>query len=581
MTAFLPQNDPHAKRRQKELTARQSDYQYCYDYVSPLALVEDVPFRDEFSIKWMAGLGERLLVVLENLAHVENIPEIREHHQKQHKLFQGLVKAVTFDIPGMLDVLQGAIEMRGGITRPDSYDDYAKLFHHIGLPPVHRDYRLDDVFAQMRLAGPNPTMIKQVAELDDRFPVTDEHFRTALPNDSLEAAGKEGRLFLTDYHELEALEASNYPIQKYMYAPLALFAVDKITRQLVPVAIQCSQLPASDNPIFTNQDGYNWLIAKTIVGMADGNIHEPVTHLAKTHLFMEPFCIATMRHLANLHPVALLLGPHFEGTLHINNMAHRFLIAPKGGVDRLCGGTIESIGKMIVSGVKDYSFNDAMLARDFHARGVDNPETLPNYPYRDDAKLYWDIIGDWVSDYLSIYYHSDADVQADTELTAWYREIISKEGGRISGFGQNNTIGTFEYLVDAVRMIIYTCSVQHAAVNFPQYDLMSYVSAMPLAVYKEAPKSKEGGTEEDFMETLPPLEQANLQMCLGYGLGSFHYTRLGHYKRGHFHDHRSNAPLKKFQKAIADAGETIAKRNDERRPYKFLLPDGIPQSINI
>ena len=581
MTAFLPQNDPNANRRQKELTARQKEYEYCYDYVSPLALVKDVPFRDEFSIRWMTGLGQRLLVVLENLTHVESIPELREKHQKQYKLFQGLAKAVTFNIPGMLDVLQGAIEMRGAFTRPESYDDYAKLFYKIGLPPIHRDYRLDEVFAELRLAGPNPIVIKQVAELDDRFPVTDDHFRTALPNDSLEAARKEGRLFLADYYELEALENSSYPIQKYVYAPLALFAVDKVSRKFVPVAIQCRQLPASDNPIFTNQDGYNWLIAKTIVGMADGNLHEPVTHLAKTHLFMEPFCIATMRHLAALHPVGLLLRPHFEGTLNINNLAHKFLIAPKGGVARLCGGTIESIGKMVVSGVKDYSFNEAMLVRDFKARGVDDPETLPNYPYRDDAILYWDIIRKWVSDYLSIYYQSDADVQADTELAAWYQEIVSNDGGRISGFGQNNTIGTFEYLVDAVRMIIYTSSVQHAAVNFPQYDLMSYVSSMPLAVYKEAPTSKAGGTEEDFLDMLPPLEQANLQMCLGYGLGSFHYTRLGNYDRGHFRDDRADAPLKQFKQAVDDAGETIAHRNEERRPYKFLLPDGIPQSINI
>jgi arachidonate 15-lipoxygenase len=581
MTAFLPQNDPHAKRRQKELTSRQSEYEYCYDYVSPLALVEHVPFRDEFSIKWMTELGQRLLVVLENLASVEHIPEIRAHHQKQHKLFQGMVKAVTFDVPGLLEVLQSAIEMRGGFTRPSSYNDYAKLFHNIGLPPVHRDYRQDQVFADLRLAGPNPTMIKKVSELDDRFPVTDEHFRTALPDDSLEAAGKEGRLFLTDYHQLEALENSTYPIQKYIYAPLALFAVDKVTRQFVPVAIQCKQVPASDNPIFTRNDGYNWLIAKTIVGMADGNFHEPVTHLAKTHLFMEPFCIATMRHLATKHPVGLLLRPHFEGMLHINGLAHEFLIAPTGGVARLCGGSIESISKLIVSGVQDYSFNEAMLAHDFKARGVEDAETLPNYPFRDDAMLYWDIIGTWVSDYLSIYYHSDADVQEDTELANWYQEIVSGDGGRISGFGRNNTISSFEYLVDAVRMIIYTCSVQHAAVNFPQYDLMSYVGSMPLAVYKEAPTSTAGGTEEDFLDTLPPLEQAHLQACLGYSLGTLHYTSLGHYGWGHFRDHRASAPLKKFRQAIADTGEIIARRNEKRRPYKFLLPDGIPQSINI
>lgn len=581
MTAFLPQNDPRSGRRQKELSARQTIYEYNYDYVSPLAIVDHVPFRDEFSIKWMIGLGERLLAVLDNLASVEEDPNIRHHHQKQHKMLSAMVKAVTFDIPGVLNVLQSAIEMRGGFTRPESFDDYSKLFHKIGLPPVHRDCCLDSNFAQMRLAGPNPTMLKQVSGLNDRFPVTNTDFQTALPNDSLEAAAREGRLFLADYHELEKLEQSNFPIQKHVYAPMALFAVDKNSRQLVPVAIQCKQITAPDNPIFTCNDGYNWLIAKTIVGMADGNIHEPVTHLARTHLFMEPFCIATERQLSTKHPLGLLLRPHFEGILHINNLAHEFLIAPKGGVDRLCAGTIESISKMVVSGVENYSFNDAMLAQDLKARGVDDQDVLPNYPYRDDALLYWSAIGKWVSKYLSIYYLSDADIQADIELNNWYREIVSDFGGRISGFGENGSIGSFSYLVDAIRMIIYTCSVQHAAVNFPQYDLMSYVGGMPLAVYKEAPTSKTGATEQDFLDTLPPLEQANLQLSLGYGLGSFHYTRLGHYPWGHFRDHRVSEPLREFQKDIAAAGETITARNKQRYPYKFLLPDGIPQSINI
>ena len=33
---------------------------------------------------------------------------------------------------------------------------------------------------------------------------------------------------------------------KYLYAPLALFTVDRRTRQLVPVAIQCGQVPGAD-----------------------------------------------------------------------------------------------------------------------------------------------------------------------------------------------------------------------------------------------------------------------------------------------------------------------------------------------
>src|SRR5262249_45686460 len=149
--------------------------------------------------------------------------------------------------------------------RLESLDDFADLFRAIGLPAIVRDYHDDSVFAEMRVAGPNPIMIRRVAELDDRFPVTEEHYLASRRNDTLEAAKQEGRLFLADYKILEEVENGRFPdAPKYIYAPLALFVVDKITGKLAPVAIQCQQKPGADNPIFTADDGPNWLIAKTI-----------------------------------------------------------------------------------------------------------------------------------------------------------------------------------------------------------------------------------------------------------------------------------------------------------------------------
>ena len=89
--------------------------------------------------------------------------------------------------------------------------------------------------------------------------------------------------------------------------------------------------------------------------------------------------------------------------------------------------------------------------------------------------------------------------------------LAEADGGRVIGFGENGKIGSLKYLIDAVTMIIYTGSVQHAAVNFPQYDLMSYIGSMPLGCYAPAPTSKTGATDQDFLDMLPPLELANLQ----------------------------------------------------------------------
>lgn len=110
---------------------------------------------------------------------------------------------------------------------------------------------------------------------------------------------------------------------------------------------------------------------------------------------------------------------------------------------------------------------------------------------------------------------------------------------------------------------------------------MSYVPNMPLAGYRPAPTSKSGATEADFIAMLPTLDMAELQMELGYLLGSVHYTELGKYPIDQFTDGRVMEPLHQFQRRLIEAGQTIPQRNQTRRPYETLPPTGIPQSINI
>jgi arachidonate 15-lipoxygenase len=589
MSAFLPRLDPDPASRTAALTAARKAYQFNYTYVSPLAIIERVPHEHEFAHAWLKVVGERVIVTLANRVELEGETHYGEFLRSKRSL---LDKVLSWGVETFLGVLRelvhDALKFLGRATahpavRPTDHASYANLFRSIGLPPVASVTPDDLAFAYMRLAGPNPVMLRRVAALDDRLPLTEAEYARIVPGDSLAAAGSEGRLFLADYEALSGVELGTYPhnLQKYVYAPLAVFVTDRATRQLRPVAIRCKQTPAPDNPIFTPEDGYNWLIAKTIVEIADGNFHEAVTHLGRTHLLIEPFVVCTYRQLAPNHPLFVLLVPHFAGTLAINDTSWRHLIANKGAVDQLFGGTIESSRQLAVSGVQTYLFNESMFPKSVASRGANNTETLPVYPYRDDARLYWDAIREWVVDYLSLYYPTDAEVHADPELKAWLAEIGAVDGGRISGFGPGMAAPTVAYLTDAVTMILFTCSVQHAAVNFPQYDVMSYVPAMPLSSYAPAPTSKTGATAADHLALFPPMDMAELQMELGYLLGTVHYTTLGQYPAGHFLDTRVADPLARFQARLAEAGRTIDQRNTTRVPYTMLTPAGIPQSINI
>lgn len=472
-----------------------------------------------------------------------------------------------------------------------SLDNYTAQFSLLQPPAVASNYETDLIFARMRLAGPNPALLQGIAALPEKFPVTDAQYQSVMgQQDTLARAGQEGRLYLLDYAVFQGIPTGQTSGgQKYIEAPLALFAVpaaNQADRKLRAVAIQCSQTPGRSNPIFTPADGTSWNLARLHVQVADGNYHELIAHLGLTHLILEEFTLSTHRQLAPQHPLYLLLTPHFQGTLAINNAAETSLIAPGGPVDQLLAGEIKASTQVSIQAVANHSINQAFLPRELAARRVDDASKLPDYPYRDDALLLWNDIRAWVSDYLAIYYNDDAAVRSDYELQAWVTELSSPEAGKLKDVGEDGGgIQTFEYLVDLATYIIFTASVQHAAVNFPQRTVMSYTPALPLAAYAPAPTSVEELPARTELTHLPPLQMSFLQQAVTFGLGNVYFTRLGGYDtylhEPWFADARVWPALEVFQKRLRATGREIGQRNLSRIPYETLLPTAIPQSINI
>ena len=464
-----------------------------------------------------------------------------------------------------------------------AFDD---LFRLLALPPLAAGWDDDLQFARLRVAGPNPLMIQRLTAPDARFPVTDAMWKAVFGDtDSFDAALAEGRAYLADYKDLDGAPNGSTPVQKYSAAPLALFGVPRsgaADRALRAVAIQCGQTPGHSTPIFTPKDGGAWRAAKLCVQVADGNMHELVAHLGTTHLVLQPFSIATPRNLPPQHPLNVLLSPHLVGTLPINQAAVSTLIAPGGPVDKLLASTIEFDGGLAVRSVQTYDFTKHLPTNFFKAQGTDDVEALPQYPYRDDALLVWAAIREWASAYLAIYYNSDDDVQNDKELQSWRAELASPAGGTLS---QLPELQTFDALVNLTAWVIFTGSAQHAAVNFPQNDIMSYAPNLPLAAYQPPPVGPVANPEQASLRALPPLQQAVLQQAVGMVLGGVHYTRLGQYELTHrgpyFADPRARAQADVFRRRLREVQAAIGQANLTRPSYIPLIPGRIPQSINI
>lgn len=157
---------------------------------------------------------------------------------------------------------------------------------------------------------------------------------------------KDGNLYLADYTNLSFIQGDTYERGKsYLPKPLALFCwrtsgfSDR--GQLIPVAIQVNP-QGQNSPTLTPFDKpLRWFHAKLCVQVADANHDELSSHLCRTHFVMETFAIATAQHLAQNHPLGLLLRPHFRFTLAINDAARKILIQPGGPVDDLLAGTLK------------------------------------------------------------------------------------------------------------------------------------------------------------------------------------------------------------------------------------------------
>ncbi|AVQ00059.1 arachidonate 15-lipoxygenase [Ahniella affigens] len=626
----LPQNDSPAaqQQRQEALLDEQSKYVWKDDFetLPGIPLAASVPRDDRPTITWLLEVADVGIDIVANqilaqtgrgdsLKSQTAAAAIRPHLDSMRQTIATIrsEQKATPDSPlrivdhvagtllslhrsrldNELKTLQNMIAATylGKLENP-SLEQYRKLFVTLPLPAIADTFMDDATFARMRVAGPNSVLIAGLSAWPLKFGLSEAQYQSVMgTNDSLASALTEQRLYWLDYEELSTLKTGTTGGKpKFLCAPLALFAIPKGGGALTPVAIQLGQSPAdglflrvSDQ---NSPDWWSWQMAKTFVQAAEGNYHELFVHLARTHLVIEAFAVATHRRLAPEHPLNVLLLPHFEGTLFINNSAAGSLIAEGGPIDHIFAGQITSTQTLAGSDRLAFDVTAHMLPNDLASRRVADVAALPDYPYRDDALLVWQAIQDWVRQYVSVYYLNDANVAGDTELQGWRDELLGL--GKIKGLPE---LKDRETLISVVTMVIFTASAQHAAVNFPQKDLMSFAPAISGAAWAPVPKPDQPQSEAAWLKLLPPIKEAQEQLNVLWLLGSVHYRPLGDYRVNHwpylpwFQDPRitgKNGPLARFKLALKAVEMEIDNRNAEREvPYPYLQPSLIPTSINI
>jgi arachidonate 15-lipoxygenase len=577
---IISQRDPRGERTE-QLAAVKAAHTYNMEYGFP---VSTGPDENGPSKPWRLKAVEEQELIRANLVAMRHHGRWNFVNDLQPLAPRRLATMVrNNDVGGLLDYF---MPVPGGIKdrdRTSTLQAFRDIFEIIRPPDVVDRSESDEYFAEMMVAGPDPTRLTRLDAVPEKFPITTEHLQSVpeLAHETLESALAAGRVYWVDHAPMSALDNGQHPqAPKYMYSPMVAFAVPRGGGPVRAFAIQCGQDPAG-REIYTPADGYSWKLAKNCVLVAHNTYHGEVTHLGRTHLISEAVLLAAVRNLASVHPVAVLLRRHFEGTASINKLAVELLIQPGRAVEYLIGSDLKSTYPWIADHRKNFSFTGNYLPAKLERSGTDGAAVLPYYPYRDDGLLVWTAIRRWADAFVDGYYRTDADVREDHELQAWAAEVASPDGGAVRDFGLTpGEINDRTDLAEILTMVIWTAGPQHAAVNFTQLEHLSYLPANPLAGFTEEPRGRDH-TLDDWLANLPPLDVAVQQLCLMNFLGSVRSTTLGDYE-----DDFKNTPvadgLRGFRLDLSAAEDEVTRRN-RRRPhaYEYLRPSLIPNSTNI
>ncbi|XP_067660395.1 polyunsaturated fatty acid lipoxygenase ALOX12-like [Haliotis asinina] len=283
-----------------------------------------------------------------------------------------------------------------------------------------------------------------------------------------------------------------------------------------------------------------------------------------THLLMEGVDLSTHRHLSVYHPIYKLLAPHLLNTMAINKKGRELLL--DGGIfDSLMSvgvkGSEHLMAKRIVGLVTWHLDVDGTLPEDLKRRVVCvNIGRRMRYVY-DGLKVY-EAIKKYVTNYIHLY----------------YSEFITELG--VPGGGRFRNL---DHLIQTLTSFIVTCSVQHAAVNFPQYNFSGFPPAYPTELAGSPPIDKRPQTMEAVLNALPGVATLTEIIMVGNVLSAKVTNALGDFETMYIQDLKAVQILHEFRVELSEISQLFTASNKQCRvpPYDYLLPENIPNSVSI
>ena len=225
---------------------------------------------------------------------------------------------------------------------------------------------------------------------------------------------------------------------------------------------------------------------------------------------------------------------------------------------------------------------------------------VPGFLYKDYSLPLWYLLKDYVLSVLeteprfaatkSEKEKTDA-MKSDPEITAWFGELFDEDAANLPLRGRPDPRKTYTDFVEFLTQLIFQGSAQHAAVNFPQYEHLSFQPARPLGLQRAMPRNSSELTEKFILESLVDNQGISLLLTTYDILSTCCTNTLM------LNESTSNANLldggvtikpsfptlwKSLMKKMSALEELeVARNTKEDFHYPYLYPSRVPQSIAI
>lgn len=368
------------------------------------------------------------------------------------------------------------------------------------------NWQSDAWFIQQRVLGTNATALTALTPAVQAQMGNNPAIFTPTDSSSL--------FFMVNYSQLIPFsQLLPYPFSPTWYVPAPIVILEFVASSatwnargiLVDQAVSSPQIIANDG---TN--GIPWQFAKLCVQAADWNCHEVGNHLTLTHLVTETFIVLTHANLPANHPIFQLLMPHSYATLPLNDDARTQLV-PQYINGSLSAFNTRDLFAFAASTFSNWDFQAHYVPTDLANRGV-NVLPQSSYEYAATASASWTCISNYVGSVLNALNAVDPTkpfVTSDAYLAQWGSAIRQSIRNFPDFVHAANPTAS---LRDALTMIIFTATHQHAAVNYFQAKYMQWVPGFPGML--TSPPPADITTVTNLLPYYTPPQAAQLQTLM-------------------------------------------------------------------